>query len=106
MNKEDILAAARNEKKGKEYEYKASLKSGLLGTLVALVVGAVLFFSEYSMKGTYNWGFLAIVFAGGCADWLYEGIKTRKVWQIIGGAVIGLVALITILAFFSQMVAA
>ena len=106
MRNEDILAAARNEKRGKEFENKASLKSGLLGSFVALVVGAILFVAEYATKGTYNWGFLAIVFAGGCADSLYEGIKTRKVWLIIAGVVSGLLALFTVLAFISQMVAA
>ncbi len=105
MKNEDILEAARKEKdKGNEYENKVFIKSGLLGAAVALFIGIILFLIEYYVKGTYNWGFMLIVFAGHCADLLFQGIKTRKGWRIILGAICGIIALLLTFAFACQMV--
>ena len=107
MKHEEILAAARREKsKGKEFENKTSLRSGIIGMLISLIVGGGLFIIEYCYKGSLNWGFLAIIFAGNSVDRLYEGIKTRKGWLIVWGVVLVLLAIITILAFVNQMVTA
>lgn len=107
MNKEDILQAARNSKgKSTEYENKESLRSGLFGSLIALVVGAAIFFVEYFCLKRVNWGLLAVVFCGASADNLLVGIRTRKASSVIVGSGELLIALFLILAFVSQVVSA
>ena len=94
MNKDDILKVAQKEKRGTEYEHKAVLKSDLLSALMALIVGAFLFFFEYIRKGTFNWGIATIVLTACATQALYEGIKLRKTLWIIVGVIQTILALI------------
>ena len=107
MNKEDILKAAQNSKgKCNEYENKENLRSGLFGSLIALVVGAVVFFVEYFCFKRVDCGLLAVAFSGAGADNFLAGIRTKRAGSIIAGSVELLVALFLIVAFVCQVVSA
>lgn len=106
MNKEDILKAAQNNRRtGNEYENKEGLRSGMLGSLIALLVGAVLFFIEYFCLKRVNCGLLAVAFSGAGADNLFAGIRIRKAGSIILGASELIIALFLLLAAIWQVVA-
>ena len=105
MKNEDILLAAQKEKnRGKEFENKASIKSNLFGSFVALLVGILLFMLEYCIKDSVNVGLIAIGMTALGAQSLFEGIKVKKAYWIIIGAVQLLIALFAILVFISKLV--
>lgn len=105
MKNEDILLAAQKEKnRGKEFENKASIKSNLFGSFVALLVGILLFMLEYCIKDSVNVGLIAIGMTASGAQSLFEGIKVKKAYWIIIGAVQLLIALFAILVFISKLV--
>lgn len=105
MDKERILAAARNEKyRGQEYENKECARSSMLSILVALIVGFVLFLLEYFIKGTVNTGLIAVGLTAAGVDSLYEGVKLNKVYLKIAGAIQLFIAVAAILAFVGQVI--
>lgn len=107
MKNKDILMAAQKEKsKGKEFENKQSVKSNLIGSLIALLVGIMLFLLEYFINSSVNIGLIAVGLTAAAVQSLFEGIKNRKVHMIIIGVVEALVTLFAILAFVSQLVTA
>jgi hypothetical protein len=106
MNKEDILAAARGDKdRGKEYESNQSKRGGLLGSGIALFVGMLLFLLEFLVRGTPDFGLLAVGMTSVGVQFLYEGITVRKAWMIIAGVVWSALAILFIMAFLGQVVA-
>ena len=105
MNNEKILEAARkNKNRGKEFEQKESTRSSLLGTLVALLVGIGLFLLEYFVNNSVNIGFIAIGMTASGVQSLYEGLKVKRHYLTVLGAVQTLIAIIAILAFVGQVV--
>lgn len=105
MEKDKILAAARTDKnKGKEYEHKQSIRGSLLSVACAVFVGIGLFLLEYLVKGTLNFGLIAVGMTAGGAQYLYEGITVKKVSLIVIGAIHSIVALFCILVFIGQVV--
>ena len=105
MKNEEILLAAQKEKnRGKEFENKASIKSNLFGSFVALLVGILLFMLEYCIKDSVNVGLIAIGMTASGAQSLFEGIKVKKAYWIIIGAAQLLIALFAILVFISKLV--
>ena len=104
MKNEDILLAAQKEKnRGQEYESKASVKSSLLGSAVAVLVGVVLFMLEYLIKDSVNVGLIAVGMTASGVQSLVEGIKVKKTYLIVIGSVQLLIALCAVFVFVSQM---
>ena len=105
MTNEKILEAARkNKNKGKEFEQRESVRSSLLGAFVALLVGAGMLFLEYFVNHSVNVGLIAVVMTAAGVQSLYEGLKIRKLYLTIFGAILMLIALIAIVAFVWQVV--
>lgn len=106
MDKEKILAAARNEKhRGKEFENKETTRSGLLGSAIAMLVGLVLFLLEYFLKDSVNIGLIAVGMTATGVDALYEGIKLKRHHMTIIGIFQMLIAFFAILLFIAKVVA-
>lgn len=106
MDKEKILAAARNEKsKGKEYENKQATRSSLLGSAIAVLVGISLFLLEYFIKDSVNVGLIAVGMSAVGAQSLFEGIKVKKPFLIVSGFIQSVIALLAIVLFIEQVVA-
>lgn len=106
MKNEEILKAAQNEKhKGKEFENREGLRSTAIGAVVSLFMTAALLFLQYFAKGTINAGFLAIGVSSAAAQYLYEGIKTKKRSSIVLGVITTLLAALFIAVFVSQLYA-
>lgn len=106
MDKENILKAARTDKhRGKEYENKEAVRSSLLGSAISLLVGVGLFLIEYFLKDSVNVGLLAVGMTTACVQWLYEGIKVKKIHLIIAGSLTAITALFFVLLFIGQVVA-
>ena len=83
MEKNKILEAARNNKsRGCEYESKESMRSSILGSIIAMLVGIVLFMVEYFVKDTVNISLIAVGMTAACVQALYEGIKSKKIYLI------------------------
>ena len=105
MDKDKILKAAQtNKSNGKEYEHKQSIRGSLLSVVCALLVGIGLFLLEYLVRGTLNFGLIAVGMTASSAQYLYEGITVKKISLIILGAVQSFVALFFILAFIGRVV--
>jgi len=103
--KDEILKAAQNEKyAGKEFDNRTESRATLWASLISLIVGAVLFFVELLAKGTWNIALIAVAMTASCVELLYEGIKLKKVWKIIIGAIGALIALFFILGFIGQVI--
>lgn len=105
MDNKTILEAARNNKnRGKEYENKESIKSNLLGSSIAIIIGIILFLIEYFTNNTINISLIAVGMTTTCVQSLYEGIKTRKIYLIIIGCIELLIVIFSLLVFFVQVV--
>lgn len=106
MDKEKILADARNEKhKGKEFEIKESARSSLLSSSIALIVGIILFWLEYFVRDSVNIGLLAVGMTACGVDYLYTGIKLKQHYKTVIGVIQLLFALLFILLFVVKVVA-
>ena len=106
MDKDKILAAARNEKhRGKEFENKETTRSGLLGSAIAMFVGLALFLLEYFLKDSVNIGLIAVGMTATGVDALYEGIKLKRYYMTVIGIIQILIALFAILLFIAKVVA-
>jgi len=105
MEKNKILEAARNNKsRGCEYESKESMRSSILCSIIAILVGIVLFMVEYFVKDTVNISLIAVGMTAACVKALYEGIKNKKTYLIILGIIDTLIVLSLILVFIAQVV--
>ena len=105
MEKNKILEAARNNKsRGCEYESKESMRSSILGSIIAMLVGIVLFMVEYFVKDTVNISLIAVGMTAACVQALYEGIKSKKIYLIVIGGIDTLIVLFSILVFIAQVV--
>lgn len=100
MDNEKILEAARkNKNRGKEYENKESTRSGLMGTLAALIVGIVLFLIEYFVSNSVNVGMIAVGMTACGVQSLYEGIKLKKSYLTVTGIIQSIMAVCAIVMF-------
>lgn len=106
MDKENILAAARNQKeRGREYETKEAMRSNLLSYAATLLLGMILFVVEYFAKGTVHWGMIALGLVAVGVDTLYVGIRLKKPIKIALGAFALLIAALCVMFFIVQVVA-
>ena len=98
MNKEQILnAAKKNKLKRNEYETTESVRSSLLGMIVAIVVGSALFLIELFVGKRVNVSLISVVSALMGIQWLRDGVKIRRIYMIVAGIVFLVVALVTFL---------
>ena len=105
MDNKTILEAARNNKgRGQEYENKESVRSSLLGSAIAVVIGMILFLIEYFVKDSINVSLIAVGMTAACVQSLYEGIKTKKTYLIVIGCVESLIVIFALLVFLAQVV--
>ena len=105
MEKNKILEAARNNKaKGREYERTESVRGSLLGSLAAIMVGVILFLIDYFAKGNVNVSLIVVAMTAAWVQSLYEGIKNKKLYLIIIGAIEAVMAFVFLLVFISQVV--
>ena len=103
--KEEILNAAKNDNEmGREYEHKIEARGGLVSSLTVLIIVGVLFFVQYLNQKTWNFGLLAVLFASHSSQYLYEGIKTKKVWKTIVSSIEILIAILFIIVFIGQVI--
>ena len=99
MDNKTILEAARNNgDRGNEYELKENIRASMISTVVLLVVGMILFAIEYYVKGVLNVSLIILGVTVIGTDMLYRGITFKKLWRIILGSVLLLIALIMIIA--------
>ena len=99
MDNKSILEAARNNgDRGNEYEMKENIRSSMVSTVAMLVVGMFLFAVEYYAKGILNVSLIILGVTVIGTDTLYRGIAFKKIWRIILGAILALIALIMIIA--------
>ena len=106
MENKTILEAARNNKgRGREYENKESVRSSLLGSAIAIVIGMILFLVEYFVKDSVNVSLIAVGMTTACVQSLYEGIKTEKTYLIVIGCVESIIVIFALLVFLAQVVA-
>ena len=104
MNKEQILnAAKKNELKANEYETTESVRSSLLGMIIAIVVGSVLFLIELWVGKSVNVSLISVVSALMGIQWLRDGIKLRRIHLIVAGIVFLVVALITFIVVIVEV---
>lgn len=98
MNREQILnAAKKNKLKGNEYETTESVRSSLLGMIVAILVGSALFLIELFVGKRVNVSLISVVSALMGIQWLRDGVKLRRIYLIVAGIVFLVVALVTFL---------
>ena len=105
MDKDTILAAARNEKhKGKEFENKESARSGLLSSAIALLVGICLFLLDFFVRDSVNIGLIAVGMTACGVDYLYTGVKLKQHYKTIIGTVHLLIAISFVILFIAKVV--
>lgn len=79
MNKEEILAIAQKENKGKDIEkLEADRKGGALATIVAAIFAGIMFFTELFLTDRYNFSLWGVVTVMNSVINIYMFIKLRK----------------------------
>ena len=107
MNREDILAAAReNGMKNEEYENHTLIKSGNIAVTIGMLIGMVLFFAELIIKKEINIALSTVIFSISASQSIYEGIKLRKKVCVIVGSFISVLAVLSLILFVGMMVVA
>ncbi len=105
MDNEKILEAARKDKnRGKEYENKETIRSSLIGAFVSVIIGLIVFFVEYFVKGNVNIGVIIVMTTAACIQHFYEGIKIKKAYSIVKGVVYICIDIVAILLFVWQVI--
>ena len=105
MDNNKILEMARkNKRRGREYESNQSIRSNLLGSAIAMVVGIILFLIEYFVKDSVNISLITVAMVALCVEFLYEGIKTKKLYLIAMGIIEAIIAVLSILVFVVQVI--
>ena len=105
MERNKILEAAQqNHNIGCEYENNESIKSSLLGLLVSMLVGTVLFLIEYYANGYVNFSLIVVGMTVVFVQCLYEGIKTKKRQLIIVSILSAVITFFALIAFAVQVV--
>lgn len=105
MNKEEILADARkNKQRGREFENRVYTKSSLLGFFVALILSVFLFFFEYFLGGTVNYGLVSVVMTAAGVQSLVESVKIGKKYYLIFGILLLVFAVVSVIFFIKQVV--
>jgi uncharacterized membrane protein (UPF0136 family) len=107
MNREDILAAAReNKMKNEEYERNTLLKGDNFSIVFGMILGAILFLTEWIVKKEMNMGLATMYFVISSIQLIYEGVKLEKKSCIIWGIFIAVLAAIALVVFIGMMVKA
>ena len=107
MNREDILAAAReNGMKNEEYEKHTLLRGDNLSAAIGMLLGIILFLVEWYVKKEMNIGLATMFFTMSAIQTIYEGVKLRKNICIMVGFFISLIAALLLLLFVGLMVIA
>ena len=105
MDTNKILEAARSNKgQGQEFENKESIKSSLIGFVVAIFLGIILFLIEYYTKNTINFSMIAVGMAMGGTQNFYEGIKIKNIISIVKGVIFSLIAIAATTIFIIQVI--
>lgn len=107
MNREDILAAAReNGMKNEEYEKHTLLRGDNLSAAIGMLLGMILFLAEWFVKKEMNIGLATMFFTMSAIQTIYEGVKLHKKICIIVGIFIAVLAVLSLLLFIGLMVIA
>ena len=107
MNRDDILAAAReNGMKNEEYEKQMLLRGDNLSAVIGMLIGMVLFTTELLVKKEINVGLATMFFTMSAIQSIYEGVKLHKKICIIVGIIIAILAVLSLLLFIGLMVIA
>ncbi len=105
MEKEKILELAKKDnKRACEYENHESIKSLLLGNIITVVLGIILFFSEYLTNKHVNVSLIVLALSIMGVQPLYEGCKTKKVRLIIWGILNLIFMFFSLLIFILQVI--
>ncbi len=105
-NKDEILKAAQKDTYvGKEFENRIGTMGTMLASILSLIVGTILFLTEYFVKRTWNFGLFAVTMTASSVQLLYEGSKVKTVWKIVVGSIGVIVALIFVFCFIRQVIA-
>ena len=97
MNKNEILEAARATEDTREYEYRVFSKASKLSLAIVLIVAAIISCVEYFIAKKFNVGlWIVTCVAVGIADF-YCGLKTKKVPDIIRGAILLTMAIVCVI---------
>ena len=68
------------------------------------MVGVILFLIDYFAKGNVNVSLIVVAMTAAWVQSLYEGIKNKKLYLIIIGAIEAVMAFVFLLVFISQVV--
>ena len=105
MDRESILAKARNEKyRGKEYENKVEIRSSAIGYAIILILGSVLTLIKYFANGIIDFGMVSLGAAAVGIDNIYLGSKIKKRGKLVWGCFMLFVAVICVLLYIVQVV--
>lgn len=105
MNKEEILAASKNEYKDKDLqELELSKKATVWAGCVALILTSVFYGAEIMIKGSKNYGMYAIFTAFIGTMFMYEGVKTKRKVALVSGVIWLILAVALSVIYMKQLV--
>ena len=106
MNREDILAAARNSAgMHNEYEDAVADRGTLWSVAVLYVVSIALFAVRYFATGTVDVGIMAVLMATSGAELVYGWKNLREKKKLVFGVLQLAISMIAIIAYVGQVFA-
>ena len=107
MNREDILAAAReNGNKTGEYEKQTLLRGDNIASVAGMLLGIILLLVELWIKKEVNMALASVIFTISSIQSIYEGIKLHKKLCIAVGIFVGVCGIFALVIFALMMVVA
>lgn len=104
MDRERIIEGAKkNKAKGAEFENAVDLNGTSWGLLAADMMALIVLVVRWYGKGTYDFGELAIFATILGVEPLVKGIRLKRWWQILFGALFTLFALVCLICFLGEV---
>ena len=98
MDKNTILEAAqKNKSRGEEFEFHKERNSYLMSYAASIIIGMILFVIDYFINSILNTSLMVIGVVSVGSNLLFTGITFKKLWKIILGSILLVVALMIIL---------
>ena len=102
MNEQEILSAARKQKyRGGEVEKREADRSVWWAVGAGFLVSIGFFLWKFFKTGVFDFGLYAVWLMMLTVQLLVEGIRTRKKWEIAGGAICLPFAVFAVFGFFA-----
>lgn len=103
MNRDEILNAVSNEKPTDEFGAQIARRGAGIGAAVGIIICVIMVVVELLIFKKLDFGKPAIILVMSSVSYIYEGIRSKKFGYIIGGIILGIIALALLVLYVGAL---